>query len=606
LEDDERTGRVAGETLGDVIRRIGRSAGLQGDLGLTDAQLLERFVARRDEPAFAALVARHGPMVYGVCRRLLRDAGEAEDAFQAAFLVLARKAASVRRRPLLAAWLYGVASRVAARLRGQGLRRRARERPDADLAAVAAADAPAETDLAPVVHEEVRRLPEKYRDPVVLCYLEGKTNEEAAAALHWPVGSVKGRLARARDLLRSRLARRGLAPSAGLSASLAMRPAPVSAALAHATVTAAARFAAGGGLSGLASARAAALTHGVLRVMAMKKMVFTAALTLCVAAGAGWLVDGLATAGPGQPGALHSYGPPNPLAGLLGLWPNSPAPAKEDKDAIQGTWQVTAVEMGGQDVSGTDEFKDLAHAQWVIAADKMTFKTPGRDDQSATYKIDPSKKPKELDVTPLQGPANEKGQLMPAIYGLEDDVLKICVAPPPLNLVAGGPPQPPLARPTELATKEGGKTVLITLRREKADKDKPADKPEGDKDAIPGVWQVTSVQVDGKEAPDEGEFKKIKAAKWVFTADKVTVRTEGEKDAPATYRLDPSKKPKELDVTPEEGPNNEKGKVMPAIYSLEGDVLKICAHGPEDGPRPTELATKEGGKTILLTLKREK
>ena len=115
---------MTGDTLGDIIRRIGRSVSLQSDLALTDAQLLERFVARRDDPAFAALVVRHGPMVLGVCRRLVRDAQEAEDAFQATFLVLARKAAVIQRQPLLAGWLYGVAYRVAVRLRGRTVFRR--------------------------------------------------------------------------------------------------------------------------------------------------------------------------------------------------------------------------------------------------------------------------------------------------------------------------------------------------------------------------------------------------------------------------------------------------------------------------------------------------
>ena len=119
-----RTVRVSTEPLGDAIRRMGRSAGLQAPLSLTDAQLLEHFVARRDEPSFAALMVRHGPMVLCLCRQMLRDAQEAEDAFQAAFLVLVRNARTIRKRPSLSAWLYGVAYKVAARLRGRAERRR--------------------------------------------------------------------------------------------------------------------------------------------------------------------------------------------------------------------------------------------------------------------------------------------------------------------------------------------------------------------------------------------------------------------------------------------------------------------------------------------------
>ncbi len=208
---------MATEPLGDVIRRMGRLPGLQTALSQTDAQLLDHFVARRDEPAFAALMVRHGPMVLCLCRQMLRDVQEAEDAFQAAFLVLARNAGSIRKRPSLSAWLYGVAYKVAARLRGRSERRRTRERPGFDLTSLPAAGEAINPDLRPVMHEEIRRLPEKYRAPVVLCYLEGKTNEEAAEQLSWPVGTVKARLSRARDMLRSRLARRDMGAAAALA-----------------------------------------------------------------------------------------------------------------------------------------------------------------------------------------------------------------------------------------------------------------------------------------------------------------------------------------------------------------------------------------------------
>src|SRR5262249_291711 len=158
---------------------------------LSDAQLLEQFALHRHEPAFEALLHRHGPLVFGVCRRMLFDRQDAEDAFQATFLVLARKAGSITRRALLSNWLYAVAFRVAGGARKNALRRRVRERQGCDLTAVAGAGGSVDPDLTPLLHEEVQRLPDKYRGPVVLCYLEGKTNEEAAAQLQWPVGSVK-------------------------------------------------------------------------------------------------------------------------------------------------------------------------------------------------------------------------------------------------------------------------------------------------------------------------------------------------------------------------------------------------------------------------------
>lgn len=184
-----------------------------------DEPLLDRFLNGDDraaEGAFRAIVARHGPMVLGVCRHVLNQHQDAEDAFQATFLVLARKAASIRDRRVLSRWLYEVAYRIAMRARTNGVRRRAHERQGGEMAATATHDNHGWDELRPVLHDEVNRLPEKYRVPVILCYLEGKSNEEAAQLLQWPVGTVKGRLSRARDLLRSRLTRRGLALSAAL------------------------------------------------------------------------------------------------------------------------------------------------------------------------------------------------------------------------------------------------------------------------------------------------------------------------------------------------------------------------------------------------------
>jgi RNA polymerase sigma factor (sigma-70 family) len=186
----------------------------------TDAVLLGRFAQRRDEDAFADLVARHGPMVLNVCRRVLGDAHAAEDAYQATFLVLARKAGSVRRPDALAGWLYGVASRVARKARSAGARRRegalagTPEPPDPRPDPLAELTA---RDLLRVLEEEVQRLPEAYRLPVVLCCLEGLSQEEAARRLCWTAGAVKGRLERGRRRLRERLARRGLALSAALA-----------------------------------------------------------------------------------------------------------------------------------------------------------------------------------------------------------------------------------------------------------------------------------------------------------------------------------------------------------------------------------------------------
>jgi RNA polymerase sigma factor (sigma-70 family) len=198
---------------------------------LADGSLLERYLAGEEsaaQEAFQALVVRHGPMVLGICRHILNEEHDAEDAFQATFLVLARKGGSIRNRTLLAGWLHEVAHRIAVKARVSTNRRRSLERQAMAMSPPASEpdrqdENAAWNELRPVLHAEVGRLPEKYRMPVILCYLEGKTNEEVAELLHWPVGTVKGRLSRARDLLRSRLLRRGLVLSAAFLLSALSR-----------------------------------------------------------------------------------------------------------------------------------------------------------------------------------------------------------------------------------------------------------------------------------------------------------------------------------------------------------------------------------------------
>lgn len=175
-----------------------------------DGELLERFIEQGDESAFASLVHRHGSMVLGVCRRVLNDWQRAEDAFQVTFLVLARKAESLTRPELLGNWLHGVAYRIALKARSHAARQRAYERHAAAMLPMESQPNESARELREVLDKELDRLPEKYRTPLVLCYLEGKTNEEAARLLNCPIGSMSDRLARGRGLLRARLTRYGL------------------------------------------------------------------------------------------------------------------------------------------------------------------------------------------------------------------------------------------------------------------------------------------------------------------------------------------------------------------------------------------------------------
>jgi RNA polymerase sigma factor (sigma-70 family) len=265
---------------------------------MTDGQLLERFAAIEDEAsgaAFAALLARHGPMVLGVCRSLLGDAHDAEDAFQATFLVLAKKARSIRDPDLLGNWLYGVARRTAQKAKLRRARWRGRAEWEASMRSIAVGTDLTELDTVQreesvALHEEVDRLPQRLRAPIVLCYLEGLSHAEAAGRLRWPIGTVRSRMARARDLLRTRLTRRGMAYAVLATAFEAPRAvmAEVPYALAEQTARAAIGLAAGAAPA-LVSTPVSALMCDVIKAMFMGQVRRTAAIVLvaaCVAAGA--------------------------------------------------------------------------------------------------------------------------------------------------------------------------------------------------------------------------------------------------------------------------------------------------------------------------------
>src|SRR5262249_38537162 len=255
---------------------------------LSDRELLERFVARRDEAAFAALVARHGPLVLGVCRRGLRDEHDAEDAFQATFLVLARRAASVTWQESAAGWLYEVAARVVAKARASAARRPQGERDWETMSTDTPVSAATRRELQQVIEEEVRRLPEKYRLPVILCYLEGLSRGDAARQLGCPEGTVAGRLARARALLGKRLTQRGIGLAGcflGVVGAGRVARAAVAPMLAGNTVRAALA-----GTGGQVSVQAVALADEVVKSMLAAKVHAAAGLVLALsffAAGAG-------------------------------------------------------------------------------------------------------------------------------------------------------------------------------------------------------------------------------------------------------------------------------------------------------------------------------
>jgi RNA polymerase sigma factor (sigma-70 family) len=299
------------------LRRLGPPA--EGD-ALGDAQLLVRYTRHGDEAAFAALVRRHGPLVWGVCARVLGRGPDAEDAFQATFLVLVRKAAGLRGPDALGPWLYGVASRVALKARAAAARRQGREKALAEDAP--AVEAPGDAvwrELRPVLDEEVGRLPEKYRAAVVLCYLEGLSDAEAARRLACPRGTVHSRLARARQRLQRRLSQRDVGLPAGLlAAALAAHTAPaaVPAPLVESAVQSSLSFGRTGASAAL-TASVVALAQGVLRSMLLSQVKVALAVLLTL---------GLAGTGVGQFTQRGADRPPEPM----------PAPAAEKKEDVRG------------------------------------------------------------------------------------------------------------------------------------------------------------------------------------------------------------------------------------------------------------------------------
>jgi len=318
---------VTNGRIGTVLWHVRRLVAARHADSTPDRGLLERFVASRDEAAFEALVRRHGPMVYGVCRRVLRHPEDTEDAFQAAFLVLARQAAAVRKSDSLGSWLHGVAYRVAANLRRDLARRRSREAVVAEPPESVAAAEVSWQDVRVALDEELARLPERFQAPLVLCYLEGKTRDEAARELGWSVGTLRGRLERGRELLRSRLTRRGLALSAALLGA-ALTP-DASAALPATLIGAAVNVA-----TGVAPAQVAVLAGGVLRTMFTAKVKTVALLlfAVLVIGTAGVALYQAATAYPAAVearAAVHveevSVAKPDPKPA-----PPAPAPAADD------------------------------------------------------------------------------------------------------------------------------------------------------------------------------------------------------------------------------------------------------------------------------------
>jgi RNA polymerase sigma factor (sigma-70 family) len=418
---------AAGE-MSEVLQHLCRMVFLRDGAGLTDGQLLEDYLRRRDEAALAALVRRHGPMVWGACRRVLGNYHDAEDAFQATFLVLVRKAASLASRELLANWLYGVAHQTALKARATIAKRRTRESQVPQMPEPAVTGQDLGHDLQPLLDQGLGRLPDAYRAVVVLCDLEGKTRKEVARQLGLPEGTVGSRLARARAMLAKRLARHGLAVSGGaLAAALAQNVASagVPTSVVSSMIKAASLLGAGQAVAtGVMSAKVAALVEGVMKTMWLSKIqTMTAvlvAMVLTVAAAAS-LSAGLLDHG--THAAEPNRGPKDEPKGL-------PAKqAKTDQERIKGTWEIQADET--EKAVGVQLIDSMKTCK-IVFTEKGIEVTTKDGTQSGNYTLDDKADPKQIDMkfvklvpTKHAGVFEEQTEDYRGNYILDGDTLKI-------------------------------------------------------------------------------------------------------------------------------------------------------------------------------------
>jgi RNA polymerase sigma factor (sigma-70 family) len=487
---------MADHSLGSVLHRVRRLALARTSHELEDRDLLGRFVRDGDEAAFSVLVERHGPMVLGLCRRALGNVHDAEDACQAVFLVLARHAASVRKAASLPSWLHGVACRVAANARRGRVRRQRRERgiepsiPHDPAAEVSWREVQAALD------EELDRLPARLRGPLVLCYLGGRTRDEAARLLGVSAGCLHGRLERGRRLLSDRLKRRGLGLSAALSAAAAgegVTQAALRPGLVLSLTGAAVAFAGG--------ARDGAVPHGVLSLAreACNGMVMAKLKTGVVAAMAAGLLLA-AAAGP----MAFSGTPPQPPPGK-----ETPAAKSTERAAtpgargeateLEGEWEMVACERDGgpQDPALEDLHLIFRGGELLCRADGDKNRV-----MKAKIKLDPRRSPKAIDLTMADGRGKEVASA--GIYALEGDRLRLCFPQGTTNSAR---------RPRAFKTESGDGLVLMVLERFR-----PGRRPSGPMDELAAILREWNGAEQGywaalTTARTDDEKRKVTAAK---------------------------------------------------------------------------------------------
>jgi RNA polymerase sigma factor (sigma-70 family) len=583
-----------------VIRHLRRAVLRQDGAARTDGQLLASFIDRKDEAAFEALVRRHGPMVFGVCRRVVGNHHDAEDAFQATFLVLARKAASVRPSDRVANWLHGVALRTAMKAKAMTAKRRGREKQVTEMPEPEAAQQDQWSDLGPLLDRELNGLPENYRLPILLCDLEGKTIKDAAQQLGWPQGTLASRLARGRKLLAKRLANRGVALSAGSLAAVVSQKvvsAAVPTSLMSSTVKAAAVIAAGKGtVAEVVPAEVAALMEGARKTMFLTKLkslmpVTLAMLAILVGVGGARLLGYGKAVDQQEEGNKADVVAPNKEV------------ARSDKDQLLGKWLVISAKSNGQNRM-QPWFEDNALLVIEEADGKLVCKTVFKDKTKvielfgegmekwteATLKLGARTKPKTLDCTGV----HQNGTYL-GIYKLEGDTLTWCQSKALTPEVA----ETGKDRPTDFSTTSGDGRSLTVYKRQKETEPKsrgfspvPAKKADAGKtdlDRLQGVWSAISMERGGKPC-------KLEKAVFMVDGKRACWQTSDWEIQGGLY-LDATRTPRIYDLA-------MSTRTLEGLYALEGDTLKLCYELGYDQKRPSSFLTRKGSPQCLVVFRR--
>jgi RNA polymerase sigma factor (sigma-70 family) len=592
---------MATATLNDFLRRLTREMAAETLGDQSDRLLVERALAGREEAAFQAIVQRHGAMVYRVCLRVLQQPPDAEDAFQATFLVLAQKLGTVRKHGSLASWLHGVAHRVALKAKAQSAARR-RHEVQASLPDTLPPDDAIWGEVRSALDVELGRLPDKWRLPLILCYLEGRTQDEAANQLASSKSTLKRRLEEARDALGRRLKERGILWSAALSAVL-LSDSLASAApgLVESTVDSAAAVAAGTPVATAASAKVAALTEGVLKTMFLTKLKIAALVFLTLAllgTGIGMLAI---------PAMAEQEGAKNGLAERPVQETKTPKPdlsklqvdtePKTDLQKLQGTWTLVEAHMHGKKVAAkylpTKAISYRPH-QLAIAGEKIVMHVNNGDTARGRFVLDTAKKPKEITISWLIQ--------WPAIYNLEGDTLTIC-----FNEDAN------LPRPDEFRTLNDSDRVLLVYKRAQPNEDPKKEPPKkaeddttkADLQKLQGTWTLVEAHMHGKKvAAEDLPTKDITHSphKLAVADEKKIVTHRSKSVMNGAFELDATKTPREITIQGyrDTWPN------WRCIYKVEGDTMTICFNEDQNRPRPDEFRTVADSDRVLFVYERAK